>query len=166
MLIEVYLAWISVSFPATQVNGTQLAQNESSDASSTKGWSSSSTEGWSFSSTISLQKSTSAPGTSGKSWKHTLYFPMIAVKKMQIILNLCFMCCALSWNEGHLFIHAGYTVAISSSYEIMMSDGWTSKHSVGILSVITGGYKLLKVIVVFIYAVCGHCVALTARGGH
>ncbi|XP_062492713.1 endomucin isoform X1 [Pezoporus occidentalis] len=49
----------------TQANGTQLAQNESSDASSTKGWSSSSTEGWSFSSTISLQKTTSAPGTSG-----------------------------------------------------------------------------------------------------
>ncbi|XP_057273926.1 endomucin isoform X3 [Pezoporus wallicus] len=49
----------------TQANGTQLAQNESSDASSTKGWSSSSTEGWSFSSTISLQKNASAPGTSG-----------------------------------------------------------------------------------------------------
>ncbi|XP_065547420.1 endomucin [Lathamus discolor] len=49
---------------ATQANVTQLAQNESSDASSTKGWSSS-TEGWSLSSTISLQKTTSAPGTSG-----------------------------------------------------------------------------------------------------
>ncbi|KAM4674511.1 endomucin [Amazona ochrocephala] len=57
----------------TQANGTQLAQNESSDVSSTKGWSSSSTEGWSssstegwsFSSTISLQKNTSASGTSG-----------------------------------------------------------------------------------------------------
>ncbi|XP_033920898.1 endomucin [Melopsittacus undulatus] len=49
----------------TQANGTQLAQNESSDASSTKGWPSSSTEGWSFSSTTSLQKTTSAPGTSG-----------------------------------------------------------------------------------------------------
>ncbi|KAM9579527.1 endomucin isoform 1-T1 [Guaruba guarouba] len=49
----------------TQANGTQLAQNESSDASSTKRWSFSSTEGWSFSSTISLQKTTSASGTSG-----------------------------------------------------------------------------------------------------
>ncbi|XP_061216907.1 endomucin isoform X2 [Neopsephotus bourkii] len=49
----------------TQANGTQLAQNESSDASSTKGWFSSSTEGSSFSPTISLQKTTSAPGTSG-----------------------------------------------------------------------------------------------------
>ncbi|XP_009325311.1 PREDICTED: endomucin isoform X1 [Pygoscelis adeliae] len=41
----------------TQASGTQLAQNESLDASSTKEWS--------FSSTISLQKTTSAPGTSG-----------------------------------------------------------------------------------------------------
>ncbi|XP_072718606.1 endomucin isoform X2 [Ciconia boyciana] len=41
----------------TQANGTQLAQNESLDASSTKGWS--------FSSATSLQKTTSAPGTSG-----------------------------------------------------------------------------------------------------
>ncbi|XP_009577887.1 PREDICTED: endomucin [Fulmarus glacialis] len=41
----------------TQASGTQLAQNESLDASSTKGWS--------FSSTISPQKTTSAPGTSG-----------------------------------------------------------------------------------------------------
>uniref|UniRef100_A0A8C3PIT0 Endomucin n=1 Tax=Calidris pygmaea TaxID=425635 RepID=A0A8C3PIT0_9CHAR len=50
---------MSVSFPATQESGTQLAQNESLslDASSTKGWS--------FSSTTSLQETTSAPGTSG-----------------------------------------------------------------------------------------------------
>ncbi|XP_075276229.1 endomucin isoform X1 [Opisthocomus hoazin] len=41
----------------TQASGTLLAQNESLDASSTKGWS--------FSSTISLWKTTSAPGTSG-----------------------------------------------------------------------------------------------------
>ncbi|XP_068258924.1 endomucin isoform X1 [Nyctibius grandis] len=40
----------------TQGSGTQLAQNGSLDASSTKGWS--------FSSTASLQKTTSAPGTS------------------------------------------------------------------------------------------------------
>ncbi|XP_010018549.1 PREDICTED: endomucin, partial [Nestor notabilis] len=48
----------------TQASGTQLAQNESSDASPTKGWFASSTKGWS-SSTISLQKPTSAHGTSG-----------------------------------------------------------------------------------------------------
>ncbi|XP_059674022.1 endomucin [Gavia stellata] len=41
----------------TQASGTQLAQNESLDASSTKAWS--------FSSTMSPQKNTSAPGTSG-----------------------------------------------------------------------------------------------------
>ncbi|XP_069711686.1 endomucin isoform X2 [Phaenicophaeus curvirostris] len=41
----------------TQANATQLAQNQSLDASSTKGSS--------FSSTISLQKTTSAPRTSG-----------------------------------------------------------------------------------------------------
>ncbi|KAM6076845.1 endomucin [Chlamydotis macqueenii] len=41
----------------TQANGTQLAQNESLVASSTKGWL--------LSSTISLQKTTSVPGTSG-----------------------------------------------------------------------------------------------------
>ncbi|XP_050752350.1 endomucin isoform X2 [Gymnogyps californianus] len=41
----------------TEASGTQVAHNESLDASSTKGWS--------FSSTISLQKTTSAPGTSG-----------------------------------------------------------------------------------------------------
>ncbi|XP_074946855.1 endomucin isoform X2 [Phalacrocorax aristotelis] len=43
---------------ATQASGTQLAQNESLDASSTTGWSSSSF------STTSLQNTTSAPGTS------------------------------------------------------------------------------------------------------
>lgn len=158
MLIQVYLTWTSVSFPATQASGTQLAQNESLDASSTKEWS--------FTSTISLQKTTSAPGTSSKSWKHTVYFPIQTVKKMQIILNLFFICCASSWNECHLLIHAGYAVSMSSSYEVMMSDGWTSKHSAGILSVITGGYKLQTTIAIFICAVCGHCVALTARGGH
>ncbi|XP_009876455.1 PREDICTED: endomucin, partial [Apaloderma vittatum] len=42
---------------ATQTSGTPLAQNESSDASSTKGWS--------FSSTVSVQNNTSTPGTSG-----------------------------------------------------------------------------------------------------
>ncbi|XP_074445583.1 endomucin isoform X2 [Larus michahellis] len=42
---------------ATQESGTQLAQNGSLDSSSTTGWS--------FSSTTSLQKTTSAPGTSG-----------------------------------------------------------------------------------------------------
>ncbi|XP_009979515.1 PREDICTED: endomucin, partial [Tauraco erythrolophus] len=42
---------------ATQASGTQLAQNETLEASSTKGW-------WS-SSTVSLQKNTSVPGTSG-----------------------------------------------------------------------------------------------------
>ncbi|XP_042664314.1 endomucin isoform X2 [Tyto alba] len=41
----------------TQASGTQLAQNVSLDALST--------EGWSFSSAVSLQKTTSAPGTSG-----------------------------------------------------------------------------------------------------
>ncbi|XP_074760099.1 endomucin [Athene noctua] len=41
----------------TQTSGTQLAQNESLDVSSTKGWS--------FSSTVFLQKTTSDPGTSG-----------------------------------------------------------------------------------------------------
>lgn len=155
MLIQVYLTWTFVFFPATQVSVTQLTHNESSDASSTTRQS--------FSSTVSLQKTTSAPGTSGKSWKHTLCFPIQTVKKTQITLNL-FICCALSWNESHLLIHAGYAVPMSSSYEVMMSDGWTSKHSAEILNVITGGYKLQKIIAIFIYAVCGHCVALTARG--
>lgn len=133
MLIQVYLTWMSVSFLATPESGTQPAQNGSLDASSTKGWS--------FSSTTSLQKTTSASGTSGKSWKQTLYFPIQIVQKMQIISNFFFIS-ALSWNESHLLIHAGYTTSMSSSYEVMMRDGCTSKHSVGILNVIIGGYKL------------------------
>ncbi|XP_009076544.1 PREDICTED: endomucin, partial [Acanthisitta chloris] len=40
----------------TQASGTQLAQNESLDASSTKGWA--------LPSTVSAEKTTSAPGTS------------------------------------------------------------------------------------------------------
>lgn len=157
MLIGVYLIWTSILFPATQTSGTQLALTESLDASSTKKSS--------FYSTTSLQNTT-APGSSGKSWKLNLYFPIQTAKKMKIICNLFFICCALPWNESHLLIHAGCAVSMSSSCEVMMSDGWTSKHSAGTLNVVRGGYKLQKIIAIFIYSVCGHCVALTARIGH
>lgn len=147
----------SVSFPATQTSRTQSAHTKSLDASSTKESS--------FYSTTSLQNTT-AHGSSGKSWNHFLYFPIQTVKKVKIIPNLFFICCALSWNESHLLIHAGYAVSMSSSCEVMMSDGWTSKHSAGTLNVVRGGYKLQKIIAIFMYSVCGHCVALTARRGH
>lgn len=64
------------------------------------------------------------------------------MQHVQKILNLSFICCSLSQNEGHLLIHAGYKVFVPSNYEVLMSDGRTSKDSVRKLNVITGGYKL------------------------
>lgn len=57
--VQVPLTWTSLSFPATQANGTQLPQNENLSTASTTGPS--------FSSTVSPERSTSASGTTGKS---------------------------------------------------------------------------------------------------
>lgn len=133
IIVQVPLTWTSFSFSATQASGAQLAQNESLDSASTTGQS--------FSSTVSPKGNTSASGTPGKDWKHALSFSIQAVKRMQIILSVFFICCALWWGP-HLLIHVGYTVSMSPSPEVVLSDGWTSKHSVEIRDVITGGYKL------------------------
>lgn len=64
------------------------------------------------------------------------------MQRVQKILNLSFICCSLSRNEGHLLIHAGYKVFVPSNDEVLISDERTSKDSVRKLNVITGGYKL------------------------
>lgn len=130
-LLLLCLTQMFVSFPAVQVNGTQATQNESVGAPSTKRST--------LPPTTSPQKNTSPSETSSKSWKYAFHFLMQHVQK---ILNLSFICCSLSQNEGHLLIHAGYKVFVPSNYEVLMSDGRTSKDSVRKLNVITGGYKL------------------------
>lgn len=93
----------------------------------------------------------------------SLYKQLKDANNFECFLHL--LCIVMEWGP-HLLIHAGYTVSMSPSLEVVLSDGWTSKHSVEIHGVITGGYKLQMIIVIFIYAVWGHCVALALRGGH